>query len=194
MESDGSICKHDTWCPDHWSLAALVCPFPWPRAQGGCWALPPSLPGEPKSHWLYPPGVLSLGHMHHSHGPAAWELVSLLSTGRLSPSRPFGHTGTWSSAWLEVWSAWLSLFACWCGLSSSQRGWRDALRLAAAVGCVSGLGWDIPSPSLASPGPQQGSAAGEGGSVPASGTAGQVNGGCPAPCPLWEDVSLGGLF
>lgn len=115
--------------------------LPVPRAEGmGKLLGLPCLPGEPKSIWLYPPGVLSPGRVRLSHGPAAWELVLLPSTGRLSPSRPFGHTGTWSSAWLEVWSAWLSLFARRCGLSSSRRGWRDTLRPAAAVGCVSRLG------------------------------------------------------
>lgn len=92
-------------------------PIPLTEATGSA-----PLPARPTPKHLAVPGS-GIALVQLSHGPTAQELVSLPSVNRVSPSRPFGHTGKWTSAWFEVWIAWLSLFAHWCGLSSSQQGW-----------------------------------------------------------------------
>lgn len=81
---------------------ALVCPFPSLRARGGCWALPSPLPREPKSIWLYPPGMLFLGcvqlfgslcHPQARAGCPPAELLATLGPGAV-PGLRFGAPGS----------------------------------------------------------------------------------------------------
>lgn len=100
----------NTWCPDHCSPAALLCPFPSSRT----WGAAGLHQANPKASGCTPRGVVNGTR-------AAFPLTSCLGTrvasqhGRVSPSRPPGHTGTWSRAWVEVLEpvctlVWLQLF------------------------------------------------------------------------------------